>query len=83
MIYSTKSFNYDKTKKSFSTMASDLGWGAGVTLRYFGMRSHRTGKVIAFELSHYDRDNEGDIVAFNYVAFEPGSHKFDAVIFND
>lgn len=74
----TDRFTYFQDTKSLVAEASELG---GIAPENFRLRSHWTGKTIDVLAARCEKDNEGDVLAWHYVA--PAVPGLSITIFND
>lgn len=91
-VYETKYFTYVKGLKSFVGEISDTPqvlrqlWNDSMDLG-FGIRSHKTGRVVFFTLKNIWRDDEGDVIRWVFDVFNPTQHPdlegLTATIYND
>jgi hypothetical protein len=91
-VYDSKHFTYVKGLKSFVGEISDTPqvlrqlWNDSMDLG-FGIRSHKTGRVVFFTLKNMLRSEEGDVHGWVFHVHNPAKHPdlegLTATIYND
>lgn len=59
-------FTYDPQTRTFSADASDLAWPAGSACYEFQLKSELTGTLVNMERTEPTRNDEGEVLWFNY-----------------
>ena len=65
-MVSTDALTYNKSVDTLTGEASTLQWPALQAPRMFTLESHRTGRTVTMQLCHTSKDEEGDIICWDY-----------------
>ena len=78
-IYSSRNFTYLPNAKTFVGEISEVRevlrqlWNDSMDLG-FGIKSHKTGRVVFFTLTGIQKNHDGEIVSWNFDIYNPKNH---------